>query len=189
VSPSSTAGVEQGLEGRLPQGSLATAKWGATSGESSMPWTILNFGKYQWKTLPQVLFADPDWFFWAWDAKLFDGKGDGLRAEAADVHRKATHIRIPQKGDERLVAEYTTVVNSTKLGEVEIVPALQSEHRRSFRKDVLDMSVPHNLCPRDKLGGKIFIKRLKQIIFGSKKTRMTKAKCEEFFENAGNFIL
>jgi len=30
-----------------------------------MTWTELPFGKYVGMTLPQVLFTDPGWFFWA----------------------------------------------------------------------------------------------------------------------------
>jgi uncharacterized protein (DUF3820 family) len=28
-----------------------------------MTWTPMKFGKYQGKTLPEIIFADPDWFF------------------------------------------------------------------------------------------------------------------------------
>jgi len=30
-----------------------------------MAWSTLPFGKHKGKTLPQIVFADPDWFFWA----------------------------------------------------------------------------------------------------------------------------
>ena len=36
-----------------------------------MAWTELNFGKHAGKSLPQILFADPDWFFWAVDNNVF----------------------------------------------------------------------------------------------------------------------
>lgn len=154
-----------------------------------MPWTPLDFGKYEGKTLPQILFADPDWFFWAWEQGIFGKKGPSWKAEAGDVYRKATHIRIKQLGPERLVAEYTSEASASKIGEVEIVPESQSLHQRSFRSDVLDMSVPRRFKGYDKRGGSIFIKRLKEILFGKKSARMTKSRCESFFDDPGNFDL
>jgi hypothetical protein len=29
-----------------------------------MSWTTVNFGKYTGKTLPQIVLADPNYFFW-----------------------------------------------------------------------------------------------------------------------------
>jgi hypothetical protein len=28
-------------------------------------WSVLDFGKHKGRTLPWVMFHDPDWFFWA----------------------------------------------------------------------------------------------------------------------------
>jgi hypothetical protein len=36
-----------------------------------MAWSTLNFGKHAGKTLPQIVFADPDWFFWAIETNVF----------------------------------------------------------------------------------------------------------------------
>ena len=36
-----------------------------------MNWTPLNFGKYEGKTLPQVMFKDPDWFFNGYEKGYF----------------------------------------------------------------------------------------------------------------------
>lgn len=30
-----------------------------------MPWSIVSFGRHSERTLPQIIFSDPDWFFWA----------------------------------------------------------------------------------------------------------------------------
>jgi len=37
-----------------------------------MRWSTLKSGKYEGKTLPQVLFKDPDYFFWAIEEGVFD---------------------------------------------------------------------------------------------------------------------
>jgi len=38
-----------------------------------MAWSILPFGKHKGKTLPQIVFTDPDWFFWAMEENVFKG--------------------------------------------------------------------------------------------------------------------
>jgi hypothetical protein len=57
-------------------------------------WSKLEFGKHDGKTLPQVVLSDPDWFFWAIDNGVLDHTPPALRAEAKDVLRKATRIKI-----------------------------------------------------------------------------------------------
>jgi len=69
-----------------------------------MTWSPLNFGKYEGKTLPQVLFNDPDWFFWAVDEGAFSSRPH-LQREANDLVYKASHIRIPDPDNDDLVAE------------------------------------------------------------------------------------
>jgi hypothetical protein len=29
-----------------------------------MFWTVVPFGKYESRTLPEIVMLDPDWFFW-----------------------------------------------------------------------------------------------------------------------------
>ena len=59
-----------------------------------MNWTPLWFGKFKGKTLPQVLFSDPNWFFWAIEQDLFVGQGV-IEEEAQDLCYKSRNIRIP----------------------------------------------------------------------------------------------
>lgn len=59
-----------------------------------MAWRILPFGKYKGKTLPQIVFADPDWFFWVVAVGF---KSGALAVEAEKIRHRATHIRIPGK--------------------------------------------------------------------------------------------
>ena len=49
-----------------------------------MNWTIVNFGKYKGKTLPQIMFIDPDWFFYLMEQNAFEKHGP-LVDEARDV--------------------------------------------------------------------------------------------------------
>jgi hypothetical protein len=59
------------------------------------------FGKYQGLTLPQVLFVDPDYFFW------LEGVLKGVLAtEAEEIARKACRVRIPREPAEAFMVEY-----------------------------------------------------------------------------------
>lgn len=156
-----------------------------------MPWSTLNFGKHNGKSLPEVLFADPDWFFWAIQEGVFRGKGR-LEKEAGDLDRKARRLRIASSQKEKLVAEYSIHPPTGKFGDMEIVSSTKPAHIGStptFRRDVIDLSIPREIAPYDKLGCKQLISSVKRYLFGSRKQRMTKKRCEDFFYNDTNFDL
>ena len=56
-------------------------------------WSKLYFGKHAGKSLPQILFYDPDYFFWSIEKKVFK---DRLAVEADKLTRMVRHIRIPK---------------------------------------------------------------------------------------------
>lgn len=153
-----------------------------------MPWTTLPFGKYMGKTLPQVLFTDPDWFFWAMEEKAF--KSAGLKREAALLDRRARRIRIPQETGEDLVVEYFIHPQAMEFSGMQLVPRTRPLHQGSSptrRGDVIDMSMPRRIAPYDKLGGKLLVSDLKHLLFGSKRHVMTRQRAEAFFDEARNF--
>lgn len=154
-----------------------------------MSWSSLKFGKYKGKSLPQVIFIDPDWFFWAMENNIFEGKGMIL-GEAQELYRKSKSIHIPQKGSDRLVAEYAIHPPTKKFGHMELVPESRPKHEGStqtFRSNVINLSIPRQISPYDKLGCKHLLKNVKYCLFGNKSIKMTKTRCEEFFENDDNF--
>ena len=158
-----------------------------------MPWTVVNFGKFRGKgkTLPQILFTDPDWFFFLIEKEGFANKG-ALAAEAADLDQKGRNIRIPNQAGQQLVAEYFIHPPTGKFGGVQVVPVHQSPHQGSSptqRKTVLDMSFPRSISGYDKLGNRTHIRDLKAILFRSGGVRMTKQRAEDFFDDAANFQL
>jgi hypothetical protein len=59
------------------------------------------FGRYQGLTLPEVLFADPDYFFW-----LKGVLKGALATEAEELARKACRVKIPKEPAEAFVVEY-----------------------------------------------------------------------------------
>jgi hypothetical protein len=154
-----------------------------------MAWSTVSFGKHKGKTLPQIVFADPDWLFWAIEENVFKGP---LRREAERIDARARAIRIPNNTAGDLEAEYLVHPPTGKFGNMEIVPAGRPPHEGSSpacRRNVIDLSVPRNISPYDKLGCRTLVSSAKYVLFGSTSTRMTKERCEAFFDNPANFAL
>lgn len=158
-----------------------------------MPWSILWFGKYSGKTLPQIMFVDPDWFFWACEDGAFRNKGARLKEEAEEIKRKSTSIRIPQNSSEKLIATYT--FSDKGFADLEIASKGDLIHGGlylTYPLRVIDFSQPREPIPGerlyyDKQGYRIFLKNVKFILFGDRSYRMTRRRCEEFFDNDANF--
>ena len=66
-----------------------------------MRWSAVPFGKYQGKTLPEIMVRDLDWFVWVLP-KLY-GK---LAKEAEKLARRARTIKIPNPHREHLEVAY-----------------------------------------------------------------------------------
>ena len=54
-------------------------------------------------------------------------------------------------------------------------------------RTVIDMSIPRQICPYDKRGSRLMVDAVKYYVFGGTRVRMTRVRCEEFFEEEGNF--
>jgi hypothetical protein len=158
-----------------------------------MRWTPLNFSKsHKGKTLPQVIFQDPDWFFWAVEEKIFDDR-DYLKREAIEIYEKVKKIRIPQNGEKNLVALYI-LDDSHKFYSLHTIPQAQVQFWQGqpilhTTDSFIDLSVPRRLRGYDKLGYRLFIKDLKSILFGNSNYRMTQRRCEAFFNDDFNFLI
>ena len=155
-----------------------------------MAWTIVNFGKYSGKkTLPQILWSDPDWFFWAIENDAFENRG-AIELESEDLNHKARNIRIPKNDDGALVVEYILHQPTGKFSHFEIVPTDKPGHEGispTFRTLLIDMSVPRRIAKYDKLGGKALLSSLKLCMFSNSSARVTKKRCEDFFNKPSNF--
>lgn len=118
-------------------------------GRDEMPWSIITSGKYSGKglTLPQILFRDPDWFFWCIENTVFYGR---IAVEAADLNQKARAIRIPSHLGQNAEAEYFIHRPTGRFGGVCVVPPTQPLHTgssRAWRNPVFDMSLPRAIAP------------------------------------------
>jgi len=150
-----------------------------------MSWTPLPFGKHKGKTLPQVIFTDPDWFYWAIENQVFDGT---LIWEAEEAEKKSKSIKIPRGGR---VAIYVCD-DMDRFDHLEIVPKSRDENwcgPPMICEYVIDLSTPRRMKQYDKTGYTILIRQVKGILFGRSDHRMTRRRCEDFFNDDSNFIL
>ena len=156
-----------------------------------MYWSKLTFGKHAGKTLPQIVFVDCDWFFWAYEEGVFEGDGF-LQDEAERICRRAVRIRIPRRGAQKVLAEYGIDPALGTFANVEIVLDDRPTHQGStptIRLPYFDLSVPRRLARYDKSGCKALVRALKVYVFGDGDYQLTRKRCEEFFENDANFVL
>lgn len=155
-----------------------------------MPWSIVDSGKFAGKgfTLPQIIFQDADWFFY------FAAGGKTIyeihKSEFDDIKRKATRIRIPQNRPEKMSIGYYIHPSSKNFDSIRLVESSRIPNERGFGvsfDDLIDMSFPSRVQGYDKKGCKLLVKDMKEILFGSRSFRMTKQRCEEFFDDSNNF--
>jgi hypothetical protein len=150
-------------------------------------WSVLNFGKYKGKSLPQVILHDPDYFFWGEQNHVFN-RGP-LAEEATLLKVRARNIRIPWPKPDEWRIRYQ--LHEGKFADFQIIhskKSIESDPRDSWRSDRLDLSVPARFKSYDKLGCRLLLKRFKEHFFEGK-VRLTKRVCEEFFDNPDNFVM
>jgi hypothetical protein len=142
------------------------------------------FGRYQGLTLPQILFADPDYFFW-----LKGVLKGALASEINELARKACRVKIPKEPAEAFVVEYIFERDGKFVG-FRIVRRDRERYPESHiirRATHLDFSYLRNRKQYCKGGYLRFLRCFRKSFFGNESARMTKDRCEEFF-NGDNFL-
>jgi hypothetical protein len=143
-------------------------------------WTPLPFGRHGGKTLPQLIFADPDYFFWGWENDAFACRGFDVE-EVERIHRRATAIRPPYIDGKSQFIEHLTDDDGVFAG-IQLAPA-----GATSGDSTLDMSFPRSCKHYDKTGNRLLVRDMKAIWFGDPSYRMNKARCEEFFNDESWF--
>ena len=147
-------------------------------------WIPIPFGKYEGRTLPQVLFKDPDYFFWLLREGVLKG---ALAMQAKHLAKKVCRIRIPREPAEAFAVDY--FFNSEdQFSRFSIVPkdAYQSPHV-VYRLNHIDFSIIRNHKEYAKGEYKRFLRDFRRVFFGNESASMTKDRCEGFF-NGDNFV-
>ena len=154
-----------------------------------MIWKTINFGKHEGKTLPQVLFTDPDWFFWSMDKGIWKNKNSSLQEEFYFIYERAKKIAIPDNENGDLVIEYNE--SNGSLYGFDIVEKDAPPHMGSTRtyrgSSLLNLEIPRNRKGYNKQGYKHFMSDFKSKILKKPKVKFTKKLCESFFEDESNF--
>jgi hypothetical protein len=145
-------------------------------------WSILNFGKHKGKSLPEVVLRDPDWFFWAVKNKVLGEQGYG--AEGQELDFKARNIKIPRPSTEHWRINYVF----DRRGRFSDFTLIQVANATEAHPNRLDLSIGYRQKHYDKLGGKLLIKEFKIHYFGSQKAKLSRPRCEGFFDNEANFF-
>jgi hypothetical protein len=146
-----------------------------------MSWSVVPFGKYKGKTLPEIIVRDLDWFFWM--LPKFYGR---IAEEAQDLARKARAIKIPNSYRSNCEVEYRYELGDRFRGFAFVEAGSAQYSRWSTRLPYLDLSRPLRR-KYDKRGSGILIRDFRRHYFGENK-RLTKERCEEFFSDQSNFI-
>ena len=154
-----------------------------------MKWSTLTFGKHKGKTLPQVMFSDPDWFFHGLENGYFKGS---LFPQARDIYQKSRAIRVPRRNGEKRFIEYFIDLASGKFVTLHVIRGDMESYglvSKNMILEVIDMGLPREIARYDKTGYHNFLCAMKAILFGDPSYKMTKRRCEEFFNDDGNFEL
>jgi hypothetical protein len=151
----------------------------------------IDFGCHSGRTLPHLLFVDPDYFFWGHERNIFNrGPYRVLHMEAVRLYERATSIRIPPQYGRGWVIEY--IFASGRFEGLRLSPAnmaLDGGGSRSFVKPVIDMSIPRSGRDYDKCGMKILLRDMKEILFGDPSHRITERRAADFFNDDRNFAI
>jgi len=156
-------------------------------------WTIVDFGKHKGLSLPQILFTDPDWFFWALEEDAFSQSPSYaalLSEQAQELYRKARSIVIPKKEGVTMMAENIYDPMTGRYDRLEIVPETRKAHEGAsptLRREVIDMLLPRD-SNYNKAGFRGLLEPLSRYVLGKDLTTLTKEDCEAFFENNANFV-
>jgi hypothetical protein len=152
-----------------------------------MSWSMVPFGRYKDRTLPEIIVRDLDWFFWMLP-KLYGRLG----TEARDLARKVCAIKIPKRLGRKFEVEYRYEFDDRsesgrRFCGFAFVKGEARPSRWTTRLPHLDLAWPLRTKKYDKRAGHILIRDFRLNCFGKHK-RLTKKRCEKFFTNERNFI-
>ena len=147
-----------------------------------MSWSKLNFGKHAGRTLPQVVLSDPNWFFWAISKDIFVGK---FASEAKTIDHRARNIGIPKRNPKKWEVEYRWDRDGRFLGFGFIKAKAVFHARFSSYMPHLDLAYVRQGNIHDIRDCRVLIRDFRCFYF--KGLNLIKRRCEEFFEDEGNF--
>jgi len=155
--------------------------------QTRLRWTPVDFGKHKGRRLLGIMFRDPDWFVHVRKKGALNARS-GYYDEAEELFAKSTSIRVLQTGTLTMVVDHN-FHHGTSIG-FDLVPVDRPPHQGStqtMRSEWIDMRGPHNAANHDKAGNRLFLRSLKCYYFGDPSARVTRERCEAFFNDDSNF--
>jgi hypothetical protein len=155
-----------------------------------MEWTIVDFGKYQGLTLPQILWEDPGYVLWARRHQIFD---DDLAQEAELLVGRARRIQIPKRQPRKWRVEHRFIDAEMRYDGFRLVRAREPERAgdRIWRRrdEHFDLFVASEYNEFDRRGVEKLLCGVGHYCFGSPGVKLTQTRCGGFFNNQENFVL
>ena len=156
-----------------------------------MSWKIVDFGKHEGKSLPQIAFIDPDYLFWGVERDVFH-EDPMLALQARTVAGRAQRILIPDNSVMNKSVRYMVDRRRGKLDAVLLIDMHKgAEMGYSHPNDQrhFDLSYARRLCAYDKHGAKLIVRAIKRDVFGDPRTYLKKKLVERFFDDETNFAM
>lgn len=154
--------------------------------------TTIGFGRYETLTLAQVVLRDPQYFFWAHDRGHFN-RCPCLQRMADLIAYRATRIRVLALGGLERAVGYRRRGPSGRLKGIRVCLPTAALYEQTEEWDywssAIDLSVAFRFGHYDKIGGRRLVKAVKEFAMGNRDIRLTRARCEAFFNEAANFYL
>jgi hypothetical protein len=150
-----------------------------------MEWTGVPQKKHKGKTLPQIAFHDPYYLMWLITEATLYGP---LVLEADKMRRRVSRIIL--KGRKRRSYEFAWDFDPWEFRGVYValpVPPKTRQPRDGERTQFLDLGMLKSHGRFAKADYKLFRAQIIEILFGDPSRKMTKKRCEGFFNNPRNF--
>lgn len=153
-----------------------------------MNWDTINFGSHCSRTLPEIMFKNPDWLYWA-----ADNPNIRQRLNRRELHRiraRSDRIRIPCRADQPMAVRYKFDLDGT-LVSVELVPreGCGLDSGKILTSTAIDMSLIHWVKLRGRVNTRKFMAWTRWILLGTKSRDVDRGTCEAFFDDDSNFVL
>lgn len=151
--------------------------------------TMVTGGKFASKTLPQIVFADLDYFCWMRTAEGLL-RTQALHEEYQYISECIKKIRINKDNPDLYVVEYVYYPGTHAFVRFDIVEKERPPHTGgspTTRSKHINLNSFISSKNYDKSGAKFMIESLKNHYFGESYI-MTKKRCEDFFKDTSNFV-
>ncbi len=168
-------------------GHCSTSMPSPVRNSAHVDWAKLPDGDHNGKTLPQVLLSDPDFLF---SVGPNHPRFSAVQPQALIISVRASNIIIPLIGGVKQDALYfMDKYDSKRFGQVILVAetkAVPPGFPPFERRDVLDLSMPRRLAPRDWDPGKKMLPLIKELFFKGA-NRLSRDTMHAFFNDTSKF--